>query len=152
TIGTGMTQVTLEMLRRWEISEEELHQLAEVNTPVLLPEKWLSLGEAADQTDSTPADAFYVLSNEESFYGAAAILYSKHLSETARKLGKDLLVLPTSVHEMIVIPEGEQPIGILTQLFRELLVSESRPEDVLSRSIYRLDHVTGDFSIAAHSD
>ena len=46
----------------------------------------------------------YVISNDRGINGAASILYEDIIYELAEKLGTNLYVIPSSVHEVIVVP------------------------------------------------
>jgi hypothetical protein len=57
-----------------------------------------------------PEDAgtqMYVLSNTQNVNGAAEILNQKAMDEIAEKLGGDFIVLPSSVHETIILPKDQ---------------------------------------------
>lgn len=48
--------------------------------------------------------SLYVLSNEDSFYGAAALFYPGMLSRLEELMGGSFYVLPSSVHEVLLLP------------------------------------------------
>ena len=52
----------------------------------------------------------YVLTNKYKLWGAAAFLYPGVLKATAKRFGKDLIILPSSVHEVILIPQDNLAI------------------------------------------
>lgn len=62
------------------------------------------LEEDTDGGDTWSArDGFmYVLSNRERSWGAGCILYPGELKKAASRLGGDLVVLPSSVHETMI--------------------------------------------------
>lgn len=45
----------------------------------------------------------YVISNDKGINGAVSMLYEDGLHDLAEKLGSDLFILPSSVHEVIAI-------------------------------------------------
>ena len=47
----------------------------------------------------------YVLTNRRGIYGASFIADKQVLGSIAEKLGGDFAILPSSVHELIIIPE-----------------------------------------------
>lgn len=68
--------------------------------------------------DLTPGEPFpghpsqmYVLTNSYRAYGAAAILYKDILKGFSLLMGSDVLLLPDSIHQMVLLPlkEGEDP-------------------------------------------
>lgn len=80
--------------------------------------------------------AMHVVSNNDRHYGAAVIANEKKLQEI---LGDDdYYVLPSSIHEVIVIPccECDMPIEYMTEMVRTINRNEVRPEEVLSDNVY----------------
>ena len=82
----------------------------------------------------------YVLTNKEKIFGASVLLYSEKLQELAEKTGKNLLILPSSVHEVLLMPdEEEQEYGFYRQMIAEVNTTQVDPEEVLSYSLYCYD-------------
>ena len=125
----------------WNVTEEELYEAAYLNAPELLPPLIESMNEVLDGI--FPAELFedtipmYVLTNEQKLFGAACILYQDLLKSFAEKKNADLYVLPSSVHETILIPR----IPNLHQEFFLDIVSEVNhsqveEEEVLADSVF----------------
>ena len=90
-----------------------------------------------------PEDAgtqMYVLSNTQNVNGAAEILNKKAMDEIAEKLGGDFIVLPSSVHETIVLPINEdmdsKELEGMVQQINAGVVSD---EDKLSDHVFQYD-------------
>lgn len=47
--------------------------------------------------------SMYVITNESKLFGAASMLYEEPLHELAEKIGSDLYILPSSIHEVIAV-------------------------------------------------
>ena len=47
--------------------------------------------------------SMYVITNESKLFGAASMLYEETLYELAEKIGSDLYILPSSIHEVIAV-------------------------------------------------
>lgn len=79
----------------------------------------------------------YVLTNQKSLYGAAAVLYRGLVPELSEKLDTDLYLLPSSVHEFIIIPSE---MGLkkeeLVEMVRSVNAEQLPKEDFLSDYIY----------------
>lgn len=79
----------------------------------------------------------HVLTNSTRRYGAAAMLYSPKIRELADSIGSDLVILPSSLHEVLLVPDDDER----QKRFRELVGEVNRavldPEEVLSDNIYR---------------
>ena len=79
----------------------------------------------------------YVLTNRERMFGASAMLYSWKIKELADRLQTNLLILPSSTHEVLLLPdEGEQNYTVYRQMVREVNRMQVNPEEILSFNLY----------------
>lgn len=96
-------------VKEWNITEDELITAAEENTPRLYPANLhpifdtLGLGGDINLIPEMPVPMF-VLSNTENHNGAAAVCYKNVLERFSKKIEDDLVILPSSVHETILMP------------------------------------------------
>ncbi len=96
-------------VEEWNITEGELITAAEENTPRLYPANLhpicdpLGLGGDINLIPEMPVPMF-VLSNTENHNGAAAVCYKDVLERFSQKIEDDLVILPSSVHETILLP------------------------------------------------
>ena len=136
-IGNAMTEVSRKMLELWGVSEEEVYGLAMENTPKLLPPVMKTLREAA-QIPEEPEEIehIYVLTNTVSWYGASAILYSDQVRALSERYDSDIFILPTSLHETILIPAGFFSGDFLSETLRTVNRENVPKEDVLTDSLY----------------
>ncbi|MBO4864180.1 MAG: hypothetical protein J5517_07430 [Eubacterium sp.] len=82
----------------------------------------------------------YVLSNENNLHGAAEIMNQKAMDEIADKLGGDFVVLPSSVHEVIVLPyDDSMDSATLDNMIQEINGGVVSPEDKLSDHAFMYD-------------
>lgn len=97
----------------WGITEQELIDAAEENTPLLYPIKihhiatGLTAENAADvifDISVESSDPMFALTNTESQHGAAAICYKDVLDHFSQKMKDDLVILPSSIHETMLLP------------------------------------------------
>lgn len=108
------------------------------DSAVELDEEWKR--ELLDQMTAEEEDTcynMYVLTNEPKLYGAACMLYSGLLKEFADELKRDIYILPSSVHEVILVPAEE---GADKDSFREIVTDINRTQvaadEVLADSVY----------------
>lgn len=97
--------------------------------------------EIADMmVQETPVDkSMYVVTNADKIGGAATIVYSDALEKLSEQLGTDLIILPSSVHEVIALSaEGLAPEEMANMVV-EVNENELLPEDKLSDHVYRYD-------------
>ena len=154
----------------WNISTNQLYELAKVNTPALLPHTiksmtdvmkeiaadWLGEDyqeEYMDQLDNEEhLSPLYVLSNRSNINGAAAILYQGALKNFANQLDQDLIILPSSIHEVLLLPYDETTdINTLNEMVISINQSEVPPEDQLSNQIYLYSRSENQLSLLTNS-
>ena len=82
-------------------------------------------------------DKMYVLSNKLKNYGAACIAYPYILDMLAGVLKENFYVLPSSVHEVIIVPESSQiRQSELERMVREINETQVPEEEILSNHAY----------------
>ena len=149
----------------WKTDADTLYRLAADNTPRLLPPVLQSLadvmkGIAREQTEdkeefmdnflrnTVRGPSLYVLTNRDGIYGAAAVLYDGALKRFAKEQESDLVILPSSLHEVLLTPctEGMAPAK-LQEIVREVNRTELSEEEVLSDSVYLYNRETNQVSL-----
>ncbi len=146
--GTCMQTIQIDknLQERWELSTEKLFKRAAENTERLLPLRInsldgmvagllgaepLSSGEDGGRNDMT------VLTNCLGIGGASVILYECVLDRLADKLGTDLYIIPSSIHEVIVLPVSEHDVhSALITIVREINQRYVSPDEILSDRVY----------------
>lgn len=156
-------------LEVWNTTAEELYQLAKINTPKLLPARLRTMEEVMFEipmgqfTEIEEGDvisgvseeiqgkpALYVFTNQNGVNGAACILYEGYLEEFAKKKETDILILPSSIHEVLLITDnGILNYGDLEDMVKHINKNDVPVEDVLSDRIYRYSLAERKISIVA---
>ena len=137
------------------LSEEQLFNLAAENTRRILPPCIKSMNEALRDMfvrDGMPAETadmligemsqeqtMWVIANEKQIYGATAMLYEDKLHVLAEKVGTDLYILPSSVHEVIAVSVNMGKPEELAQMVSEINMELVALEDRLSNQVYHYD-------------
>lgn len=84
--------------------------------------------------------AMYVMSNTVKYMGAAAVLSGEKLKSLSEQWGCGMYVIPSSVHEMILIPDRELIGGeLLEALLQDINEQEENMQDFLSDQVYYYD-------------
>ena len=156
-IGKGAILIRNEHLKMWGISCETLDVIARSNTRKLLPYDFRSMKDMISsilgKEVSGPEDkesSLYVLSNVARCFGAVWITDRDVLETIGRQLNEDYYVLPSSVHECVVLPcRGENDEKKLSAMVREINSTQVRPEEVLADSVYRYSCKSKVLSVAA---
>lgn len=142
-VSGGFITVKKQHMLMWEQNEESLYFLAERNTRRGMPELLVSMRELIREMTGVSvrgriALPMYVLTNREKCFGAAAMLYSEKLAELAERFGNDLLILPSSVHEVLVLPDDRnQRYDFYRRTVMEVNDTQVGAEEVLSYGLYR---------------
>ncbi len=132
-----------EHMRMWGQTAESLYRIAQENMPAKMPELLVPMSILLEEMtglnmQSEEQIPMYVLTNQEKMFGASALLYSGKLKGLAEKWQSDLLVLPSSVHEVLLLPDThEKEYGFYRQMVREVNTTQVEPEEILSENIYR---------------
>ena len=136
--------VTFEMLREIGMSRSELFRIAMETCKEKYPAKWLPLsdvishscGYGSTKREAPPDPALYI-SDEKGITGAAAVLYDGVLDRIRRKLGEDLILIPSSVYEMIILPRfAADPEDL-----EKILLKNNNNRDLLRRDSILSDHL-----------
>lgn len=95
--------------------------------------------EEKEQIEIPEAEVMYVITNSAGINGAASMLYENVLHALAEKLGTDLYILPSSVHEVIAVSAELEEPNELAQIVAEINMSQVELADRLSNQVYHYD-------------
>lgn len=152
----GRFLIHYEHINHWGIDENELAKTAEENTPGLYPahiKDMLSayMPEIPSDMFEVPEDSsfMFALTNAEADNGAAAICYKGVLDSFSRKIEDDLVILPSSVHETILLPLHKNgDIDHLKCMVYDINRTILEPSEFLSDNVYIFNRQTGQLAIA----
>lgn len=161
--GTGTITVTNNHMEYWGLTEEQLYETAIKNSKVLEPPSIDKLTDVmADLMRAQGMDEdiienqlkeedvdMYVISNTTKANGASVIVYSDALQQVAEKLGSDLYMLPSSIHEVLALPVGNKDVDSLEEMVRCVNRTEVSPTEVLSDNVYKYDAESRTLSLAS---
>ena len=151
--GVKAIRVTHDLAERWNVSKEEILQAAEENTEALFPVRMEpildTLCRVADiSRDDLPEEVLaeedspqiMVLTNYLGVNGATVLLYDTLLQHVYEKLGGKFIILPCSIHEVIVMPSASAPHAADSQkMVEQINRSAVKEEEILSDSVYLYD-------------
>lgn len=158
--GTGSVAVTPGLLENWGITKEQLHKDALAaglsQTPMLCSmdnmvgsllfgEEPVNLLEQKDGGDmEEPETPMYCLTNAGKMNGASLILNEEVMKSVGEVLGDDLYILPSSVHEVMLVPVSSQiELSQLQNMVAEINGSGEVPaEEILSNKVQYFDRST----------
>ena len=90
----------------------------------------------------------YVLSNKSKLNGSGCLFYHNLLHNLCEKLECDLYILPSSIHEVILIPAYDHDsYDELTSMVKEVNSTQLSKEEILSDHVYFYSRETGQISM-----
>lgn len=99
-------------------------------------DNYLETGRISDE-DKVP---MYVLSNESGMLGASVLFYPGVQEKIAEAMGEGYTVLPSSVHEVLIVPDSLSPGQMeLAEMVRSVNRDVLDPKDILSDNVYHYD-------------
>lgn len=142
--GTATIPITHELLELWNVTLDDVQQSAFCNAPVLLPACFKPMQIVIDELMGTNCseqesieDLMYVLTNSLRSFGAACILYDGMLEKIHEKIDENYYLLPSSIHEMIIVPESNSPSREhLNEMIAEVNQTQVDEEEFLSDCVY----------------
>ena len=155
--GGKMTSViTNQQLKAFGITAEQLHQDALENAPLTHPASLRSMQEVmAEMMGMEPEEIatgepmMLVATVEGSFMGASVIQYPGFMDQAAEKIGGDFFVLPSSIHEVLLISDdGTQDYHDLAEMVQTINETQVAPAERLSDNVYHYDKADRVFELA----
>lgn len=170
--GIGTIRVTKQLLKLSNVNEKQLLKQALKNTQKKLPVTITTMQNVIAQMllENFSADAsieesefndlfssvcqsqddfpMYIATNKFGINGASVFLYDNMLKEFAQKINSNLVILPSSIHELIILPfNGECSADDLKDMVSSVNNKEVPTEEILSYNVYIYEKETEKISI-----
>ncbi len=148
-IGKGTILIRNEHLDIWKMEKDIVIRDALRNMPSMFPADLINMADVLRELYDDPAELIcgklpmYILTTRERTFGAAALLYSGQLETIAREVEDDFYLLPSSIHEIIILPKkyGTDE-EYLSQLVDEINHEQLDIEEILSNHAYLYSSLT----------
>lgn len=148
--GVKSIRITQDLARKWNVSNEEILEAAKENTATLFPPKIQDLYEfVQDMVDISKEELsqgrknfpdLQILTNDLCINGATVILYDSFMKEVYECLGGKFIILPSSVHEVLVVPlEDSVYIPYLQEVVESINQRFVAEDEILSDNVYMYD-------------
>ena len=151
--GSATIQIQNEHIENWNVNVEQLYKDAKLNVKCLIPARLMcmqhvieklcdiSKGEEKDLLKAKfppeNKEFMYILTNSIHQFGAAVLAYPNILEMASRIIGEDFYLLPSSIHEVILIPKSKSPdLKDLNEMINEVNETQVQEEEVLSDHAY----------------
>lgn len=150
--GMASIKITNMEMKMWKVTIDELFELAKLNTKRLFPLKIQSMEECivemmggCTQEEQVPTSNLYVLTNQIHLNGAATILYENVLRDFANQMECDFFLLPSSIHEMLLVKKDEICANEQLYFYKELVREQNMclpKNEKLTDSVYLYERDT----------
>ena len=148
--GNATILIYNQHLSLWNITKDDLYHLAMKNTPALLTYELRDMSDVLiELMAGVPCNSMkeefeymvpmYVLSNKSKLNGSGCIFYHNLLHNLCEKLECDLYILPSSIHEVLILAADEndrQNLDHYTAMVKEVNASQLQDEEILSDHAY----------------
>ncbi len=142
--------VTNDLLRTMDVEEAELKADAMEIAPENRPVEIIGMSEMLARLTGMEPDMFgapsdtqeymYVATTPNSIHGAGIIAYPDFMEQAAERIGGDFYLLPSSIHEVLLVPDDGTRTGAeLQTMVAEINASVVDPEERLTDSAYHFD-------------
>ena len=89
----------------------------------------------------------YVASVPNKTAGAGVLAYQEFMDQAAERLGGDFFILPSSIHEVLLVPDdGAKSFHELQAMVREVNATQVSPENVESFRFYEFLFADSEYS------
>lgn len=128
-------------IKRWQVDVKDLVEAAGEFMPQRFPALLQTMEEVMEELGegrgAPLGECIYVLTNESRYWGASVLLYEDCLREVGGRLQEDFYVIPSSVHEVILLPVSKAPDCLrINQMIREINRTQLKEEEVLGEAAY----------------
>lgn len=125
---TGTILIHNSHINAWNITVNELYEAAKNNAPKLIPVKTFTLSDFPK---------LIVITNKYSNNGASVICYPDTLKKLASAHESDLIIIPSSIHEIIAVPVvDDADINHYSEMVKEVNSTALADDEYLSDHAY----------------
>lgn len=151
TDGISSAIVTGPLMKTYGITQDTLLKDAFCKSAQTLPPAFMPLmgamfGDLEPRPLSELPDRLceaVILTNTEGIYGASSMFCPGVLKTLSEHFGGDMVILPSSIHEVILLPAEGADIGKLSGIVASVNRTEVPEEDRLTDSVYYYDAACG---------
>ena len=159
--GLSSMLIKNDLLKQYGITAEQLHEDAMKSSPRIMAPEVSSMGAIMEELvekdlvmmspeeremlqesirESAQMPTFFVVTNQQRIDGAGALFYPEVMDNLGELLGQDYFILPSSIHEMLVLPDnGEVSADELRMMVTEVNSTQVAPAERLTNDVYHFD-------------
>lgn len=155
--GDYTMKISKRMLRSWNISKEEFlitvgENMQTDGYEIVDMEEFLenALREKNENGEKRHGK-MAILTNNQRYLGAVGMLNKSLLSEHAEKMEGNLIILPSSIHETLLVRDDKSvPVEMLNEMISQINESCVDETEILSDHAYYYDREKNEIRIAEH--
>lgn len=143
----GSIKVTDQMVNLWGVTKRTVIDMAVKNTKgkliiedmhemmvQMMVEQGMPEDMARMMTGGDDAPAMYVITNRDKMFGAIQAVLGREVLK--KKFPNGYTIIPSSVHEVLLIPDTNTDEEILREMIGDVNIQEVRPEEILGSKAY----------------
>ena len=132
-------------LKLWNVTVEDLYETALINSPRILNSRLDNLHDVfayiTEESLSFLEELnISILTNHLRVHGATCMIYPGILDEISSIYQDDIIIIPSSIHEVLVFPKNNMPEGYtyddLDAMIQEVNETQLTDDEILSDHIY----------------
>lgn len=136
--------ITNQMLKKFNVPSEKFSQeavkAAEINNPAKIEGLGNILSKLEGEDENSYESPLIFAGTKEKLWGAGVIVYPAFMEEAAQKIGGDFILLPSSIHEVLLLPDdGTVDASYMKNMVTSINMSQVVPEDRLTNNVYHYD-------------
>lgn len=155
-IGDSVTSAVIsnDLMKNLNLDLDTLHKLAIENTPKLFPAEFMTMNDIIKSMmgveewedmnslfDVSEGPQLYILTNINKMNGAGVLFYPGQMDDIKKQLNRDFYVLPSSIHEVIIVPKTEEITSYneLQDMVQEVNITGVSQDEILTGNVYFYD-------------
>lgn len=158
--GRASILVSNDLIERMGVTSEQLKADALENAPEIRPAVIQGMNEVMKEMmgqevfemmgiPEQTEEMMYVATVPDKNSGAGVLAYQDFMDQAAEKIGGDFYILPSSIHEILLVPDdGQKSADELRAMVMDVNATQVRPEEKLTDNVYHYDSNEHIFELA----
>ena len=132
-------------LKLWNVEVDDMYETAKTNSIRILPPRLDNLHDIFEEITDESLDFLEelninILTNPLKIFGATCMIYPDLLEDIATIYEDDMIIIPSSVHEVLIFPKNNLPDGYTLEHINTMIETVNTTElsdmEVLSDHVY----------------
>ena len=158
--GRASILVNNDLIERMGVTHEQLRADALENSPEIRPAVIQGMNEVMKEMMGPEAyemfgipddteEIMFIATVPDKNSGAGVLAYQDFMDQAAEKIGGDFFILPSSIHEILLVPDdGQKGADELKAMVMDVNATQVSPEERLSDNVYHYDSKEHIFELA----